>query len=201
MPPSPVDLLAALEARLAELMAHARAGHPDNLRDFQADIATPAVANSLQEELQRHTQQLQTHSVTPEGWARLQRIEDLAKTVALIAFRATLPIGEAFTAILHQAHDARRTFRPNDIDPRRDRITAVMDAKAMLYRLPTRPGPFTIGGPGADVVISGLVGIHASGEVLPDGRMRVTNLEGRHIGRNEPCPCGSGRKHKRCCLN
>jgi len=22
---------------------------------------------------------------------------------------------------------------------------------------------------------------------------------GPKIGRNEPCPCGSGRKHKRCC--
>jgi SEC-C motif-containing protein len=22
-----------------------------------------------------------------------------------------------------------------------------------------------------------------------------------NVGRNEPCPCGSGRKHKRCCLN
>ena len=22
----------------------------------------------------------------------------------------------------------------------------------------------------------------------------------RKIGRNEPCPCGSGRKHKQCCL-
>ncbi|HEY7321830.1 MAG TPA: SEC-C metal-binding domain-containing protein [Candidatus Binatia bacterium] len=21
------------------------------------------------------------------------------------------------------------------------------------------------------------------------------------IGRNEPCPCGSGLKYKRCCLN
>jgi len=21
------------------------------------------------------------------------------------------------------------------------------------------------------------------------------------IGRNEPCPCGSGKKHKKCCLN
>ena len=23
---------------------------------------------------------------------------------------------------------------------------------------------------------------------------------GRKIGRNEPCPCGSGKKYKRCCL-
>jgi uncharacterized protein YecA (UPF0149 family) len=22
----------------------------------------------------------------------------------------------------------------------------------------------------------------------------------RRVGRNEPCPCGSGRKYKRCCL-
>ena len=22
-----------------------------------------------------------------------------------------------------------------------------------------------------------------------------------HTGRNDPCPCGSGRKYKRCCLN
>ncbi|MBU3936143.1 MAG: SEC-C domain-containing protein [Proteobacteria bacterium] len=21
------------------------------------------------------------------------------------------------------------------------------------------------------------------------------------VGRNDPCPCGSGKKHKKCCLN
>lgn len=25
-------------------------------------------------------------------------------------------------------------------------------------------------------------------------------MEGRRIGRNDPCPCGSGKKHKKCCL-
>jgi len=25
--------------------------------------------------------------------------------------------------------------------------------------------------------------------------------EGRRIGRNEPCPCGSGKKYKKCCLH
>jgi uncharacterized protein YecA (UPF0149 family) len=23
----------------------------------------------------------------------------------------------------------------------------------------------------------------------------------RKIGRNEPCPCGSGKKYKKCCMN
>ena len=25
-------------------------------------------------------------------------------------------------------------------------------------------------------------------------------MAGRKIGRNDPCPCGSGKKYKRCCL-
>lgn len=28
-----------------------------------------------------------------------------------------------------------------------------------------------------------------------------TKVKGRKIGRNEKCPCGSGRKYKKCCLN
>jgi uncharacterized protein YecA (UPF0149 family) len=23
----------------------------------------------------------------------------------------------------------------------------------------------------------------------------------RHVGRNDPCPCGSGKKFKKCCLH
>ena len=26
-------------------------------------------------------------------------------------------------------------------------------------------------------------------------------MDGRRFGRNDPCPCGSGRKYKQCCLN
>ena len=34
-----------------------------------------------------------------------------------------------------------------------------------------------------------------------EGLMRPTTVvrEGRKIGRNEPCPCGSGKKYKQCC--
>lgn len=31
------------------------------------------------------------------------------------------------------------------------------------------------------------------------GRQTITKKVGGKIGRNEPCPCGSGRKYKRCC--
>ena len=34
-----------------------------------------------------------------------------------------------------------------------------------------------------------------------EGLLRPTTVvrEGRKIGRNEPCPCGSGKKYKQCC--
>ena len=29
----------------------------------------------------------------------------------------------------------------------------------------------------------------------------TTHNERRKVGRNDPCPCGSGKKYKKCCLN
>ncbi len=37
-----------------------------------------------------------------------------------------------------------------------------------------------------------------NGYALPP-RCRAPIRRAVHVGRNEPCPCGSGRKFKRCC--
>lgn len=38
-------------------------------------------------------------------------------------------------------------------------------------------------------------------EFLPNKNLRRSSiLKGRKIGRNDPCPCGSGKKYKKCCL-
>ena len=37
--------------------------------------------------------------------------------------------------------------------------------------------------------------LYTEGEVKPNTVVRV----GRKVGRNEPCPCGSGKKYKLCC--
>jgi uncharacterized protein YecA (UPF0149 family) len=31
------------------------------------------------------------------------------------------------------------------------------------------------------------------------GKVVTFRREGKKIGRNEPCPCGSGKKYKKCC--
>ncbi len=49
--------------------------------------------------------------------------------------------------------------------------------------------------------------IMSRGEIQPnrasegeEGRPATVRREGRKIGRNDPCPCGSGKKYKKCCL-
>ncbi len=34
-----------------------------------------------------------------------------------------------------------------------------------------------------------------------DGEQRVVQREAKKVGRNDPCPCGSGKKYKKCCAN
>ena len=38
-------------------------------------------------------------------------------------------------------------------------------------------------------------------EVYPPLRLAPERREGRPVSRNAPCPCGSGKKYKRCCLD
>ena len=42
---------------------------------------------------------------------------------------------------------------------------------------------------------------HLNGITIHDREMKLepTKVE-KKVGRNEPCPCGSGKKHKKCCL-
>jgi preprotein translocase subunit SecA len=36
--------------------------------------------------------------------------------------------------------------------------------------------------------------------MLLDSLPRTIPGSNRRVGRNEPCPCGSGKKYKQCCL-
>jgi len=47
---------------------------------------------------------------------------------------------------------------------------------------------------------SGTLNVGALPEPLPEEEESKTFVrEGRKVGRNEPCPCGSGKKYKQCC--
>ena len=41
---------------------------------------------------------------------------------------------------------------------------------------------------------------HLNGVICMDRKRDTTIVKDRKVGRNEPCPCGSGKKYKKCCL-
>jgi preprotein translocase subunit SecA len=62
------------------------------------------------------------------------------------------------------------------------------------YQHPTAEGAVASEAVAAD-------GGHAAPEALPEeaAAPQPFQREGRKVGRNEPCPCGSGKKYKQCC--
>jgi preprotein translocase subunit SecA len=58
---------------------------------------------------------------------------------------------------------------------------------------PPPPRPAPVPRPSGNVTVSR----HASG---PAERRADSARSGQKVGRNDPCPCGSGKKYKKCCL-
>jgi hypothetical protein len=111
------------------------------------------------------------------------------------------------------------------VDASGRRIKVIRDAPAVRYNYhthaakPLARGPS--GTPPPDVLLAALMGTHANVDAQLELRHLILQaLYARHyiertqspmqspaaapprkIGRNEPCPCGSGRKYKHCCLN
>jgi uncharacterized protein len=48
-------------------------------------------------------------------------------------------------------------------------------------------------------LVLGLIHHKLRGRADPFAALATARRGGRKVGRNEPCPCGSGRKYKRCC--
>ena len=42
---------------------------------------------------------------------------------------------------------------------------------------------------------------HPEGQKEEEAKKLKMYQPGPHVGRNDPCPCGSGKKYKKCCLN
>lgn len=51
----------------------------------------------------------------------------------------------------------------------------------------------------ADISFFELPMLHAQGEALREARLQKAVATGGRIGRNQQCPCGSGKKFKKCC--
>ena len=77
----------------------------------------------------------------------------------------------------------------------------VREPELALAGARTKPRNLTFNDPGE--VLSGSAS--ALGKAEPaearggmDGEVQTVRREGKKVGRNDPCPCGSGKKYKRC---
>jgi preprotein translocase subunit SecA len=117
-------------------------------------------------------------------------IGDIHASVAKLFFRARLEAGPPPQAPRTVGGTAHRGAGPTGASPAADRAS----------------GP----APRAGVVGAGL-GVNPARRVEPTGDGVTTNRgeteaqpkqpveAGPSVGRNDPCPCGSGKKHKKCC--
>jgi len=68
----------------------------------------------------------------------------------------------------------------------------------------TDPRPFELDHPEAAMVLAGMCQDNAAARSRGKrNRAMVLNppepIKSTKVGRNNPCPCGSGRKYKKCC--
>ncbi|OGP89829.1 MAG: preprotein translocase subunit SecA [Deltaproteobacteria bacterium RBG_16_48_10] len=50
------------------------------------------------------------------------------------------------------------------------------------------------------IMSRGMEAAQSGGGETEDGKGVTIRREGKKVGRNDPCPCGSGKKYKKCCL-
>lgn len=78
----------------------------------------------------------------------------------------------------------------------------VMEEAQNKTKFPNFPGEFL--GTHKDQMLTPMNSVFASDGSMKGytGSVEPTHIRGgKKIGRNDPCVCGSGKKHKKCCLN
>jgi preprotein translocase subunit SecA len=68
-------------------------------------------------------------------------------------------------------------------------VVAEQPPEAIQRRPPRRPAQMMFTGPNQNAA--------AAGE--EDGKIKTVRRTEAKVGRNDPCPCGSGKKYKKCC--
>jgi preprotein translocase subunit SecA len=148
----------------------------EELRQVVLDFAEEAYAQKEQEvgpEIMRQIERLLMLQVVDRLWVdHLTAIDDLRQGIGLRAYGQRDPLNE-------YKSEAYNMFQGLLAAIRHDVSHAIYHVA--LQREPPRPSPKAM---------------HTNREESDAGREPVK--AGRRIGRNDPCPCGSGKKYKKC---
>jgi preprotein translocase subunit SecA len=167
-------------------MIHLSPGHsPDGWADMtREEIATQlhdlleesydAQEQSLGPEVMRQVERFVMLRSVDQRWVRhLTALDELREGIGLRAFGQRNPLVE----YKREAFDAFASL----LDAIKGDVSALV-LNARIQAQPTMPRPTRLSGA-------------ASAEAAPSAPRRS-----KKVGRNDPCPCGSGKKYKNCCL-
>lgn len=76
-------------------------------------------------------------------------------------------------------------------------IDAVIDLKKLYFNMLDAKADWLFKLPAWDEILTA----EERKEIKKEFMLSKTVIKEAKIGRNDPCPCGSGKKYKKCCLN
>ena len=136
------------------------------------------------------------HSLDKHWQDHLTEMEDLRQSVGLRGYGQKDPLNEYKNEAFVFFEEMMVSFRSEictGIFRSATNIRAFENMLAMLSRNVRSQGPSDVDGS----LLPGAAGGRSAEEVkLPKVTIR---REGPKVGRNDPCPCGSGKKYKKCC--
>lgn len=146
-----------------------------------AGAARERIATQIGEEIERQpTQRRPKPLSTPHGEVSL----------TIFCWTPSCPTRDSALALRHT-----RTVLLLHEDPRRLLLELVYSTSGELEDVTWRWVEL------ATIPAAELPSLRADAERLREKRVASATAEHRKIGRNDPCPCGSGKKYKRCCLS
>ncbi|WP_435016860.1 preprotein translocase subunit SecA [Tundrisphaera sp. TA3] len=94
-------------------------------------------------------------------------------------------------------------FRMEQLDP--DFLSYLgsrwqLDRAQAIHQSPAEPEPVAVAGPGGGIRAQQEAAIAASQQSTEPAKKEPVRHLSKKVGRNDPCPCGSGKKFKACCM-
>jgi len=115
-------------------------------------------------------------------------------TVAELADRYGTDI-ETITGFLDGINDSLKETNPIETMEESTPVKIEIDPEKLYYNMVEAKADWLYNLPQWDKILNE----GRRKELYKEQKKSGTVVKGRKIGRNEPCPCGSGKKYKHCC--
>jgi len=172
----------------------------DGHRRLRIIVDINEVVQSEGQEINDRLERTAMLSFIDEFWTEhLRSLDEVKEGIGLRAYGQRDPLVEykveafrLFSNVIEQIgeHVVRFVFRAGPVVEKRGntpRQTNQIDPKRARSSQKAPPPSF------------GIAGSNSNGAQRDPTTKRQPVLAGEHVGRNSPCPCGSGKKYKHCC--